>query len=500
MAPLTVFDPIRWWGRVAPERIALVDRHRALRVSYAELDLLADRWAALLDAEGVAAGARVAVLSANRCELVALLFACARRGVALVPLNWRLAEPELMAVLADADPMLVVSEPRFGHLAVGLPSACWILFDEATATRVAALEPTTPREVDAESTAMILYTSGSTGRPKGAMLSHRQLHFNAIATSIAWGLTAEDIGPITTPFFHTGGWNVFAAPLWLQGGRVVLFEQFEPSTFLGALHEEQCTIAFGVPTQFVMLTEVGDWGRPLPRLRWMISGGAPCPLALAARIRESGYRLREGFGMTEFGPNCFAISDAAALAKPGVVGWPVPFAQIRLVDEQDTVLGAGVVGELQLRGPQLFSGYLRDETRTAEVMTADGWLRTGDLAIRDEDGAYAIRGRRKQMFISGGENVYPGEVEAALADCVGVAEAVVIGVPHERWGEVGHAFVLPRTGAIIAEAVLLAELRVRLAAYKVPKRIEIVTELPRTGAGKVDRRLLESRVRQEAAR
>ena len=185
-----------------------------------------------------------------------------------------------------------------------------------------------------------------------------------------------------------------------------------------------------------------------------------------------------------------------ALAKPGSVGWPMPFVEMRLVDEAIHDVATGEVGELLLRGPQLFSGYLSDPERTHEAMTADGWLRTGDLASRDEDGAYSIRGRRKDMFVSGGENVFPGEVEAALADCEGVAEAVVVGVPHEKWGEVGHAFVQPRGGATVAAETLLATLRERLARYKVPRTLDLVAELPRMGSGKVDRPALRRRAEE----
>lgn len=502
-AAIAAFDPVRWWAALESTRLALVDRAGGRRYSYGDLDAEADRWAALLAARGVGAGDRVAVLSTNRPELATLLFACWRRGAALVPLNWRLAVPELAAVLADARPALVVAESRFDAVRAAWSGAPWLVLDDALLRELRAAADDAPGEVPAgeaavpslEDAAMILYTSGSTGSPKGAILSHRQLLFNAIATTTAWGLGPDDIGPITTPFFHTGGWNVFALPLWSRGGAVVLFEQFDAATFLDVLVEERCTIAFGVPTQLVMLMDAPGFGRPLPHLRWFISGGAPCPASVAARVRDAGYRLREGFGMTEFGPNCFAITDATALAKPGAVGHPVPFAEMRLVDGEGRDVSSGTVGELWLRGPQLFSGYLDDPVRTAEAMTPDGWLRTGDLAECDDDGVYRIRGRRKHMFISGGENVYPGEVEAALCECEGVAEAAVVGVPHERWGEVGHAFVLARAGAVLDAGSLTAALRARIAAYKVPKRIAIVDELPRTGASKVDRPALERLVR-----
>ncbi len=270
----------------------------------------------------------------------------------------------------------------------------------------------------------------------------------------------------------------------------MLFDAFAPDEYLRGLAEEGCTAALTVPTQLLMLTASAEWGRELPALRFFISGGAPCPASLAERVRASGYRFREGYGLTECGPNCFGISDEEAVRRPGSVGWPNPFLEMRLVDERGHDVPDGEAGELWLRGPQMFGGYLRNAERTREAVTESGWLRTGDLARRDAVGAYTICGRRKEMFISGGENVFPGEVEAALADCPGVAEVVVIGVPDEKWGEVGRAFVVARAEASVNEQVVLAHARARLAGYKVPKSVVFLDEIARLGSGKPDRRAL----------
>ncbi len=497
--PAAIAEPIAEWAVHEPERVALVDRGRGTRHSYAALDALAQQWTQVLVARGVRHGGRVAVLAANRVEVVALYLACGRVGAALVPLNWRLAAPEQARILADARASIVVGESRLAAVDEALTGVPWADLD-ALAVEARGVTPAAPRRVtlDPECPAMVLYTSGSTGRPKGAILPQRQVCANAIATGASWGLSASDTAPITTPFFHTGGWNVFATPLWQVGGTVVLVDGFDAATFLDMLAEEACTVAFAVPTQFVMLADRPSWGRSLPALRWLISGGAPCPAPLAARVRAAGYRMREGFGMTEFGPNCFGISDAQALAKPGSVGWPVPFAEMRLVDDAGCDVADGMTGELWLRGPQLFSGYLFDTARTTEAFAAGGWFRTGDLASRDADGAYTIRGRRKQMFISGGENVFPAEVEAAIGGLSGVSEAAVVGVPDETWGEVGYAFVVPRPGTPLDAESLRTALRAVLAGYKVPRAWTIVSELPRIGSGKVDRAALESRARAGA--
>ena len=495
-------DPFRFWARIAPRRIALVDRTRDRRYDYAALDAAADRWAALLRSAGVGRGDQVAAISGNRMELVVLLYACMRAGAALVPLNWRLAAPELAPILADARPALLLGEERYravaesaladaARTAPALARLHWIDIDSeapALLARAGDAPAVSPRTAD--DAALVLYTSGSTGRPKGVVLPHRQLLHNAEATSVGWELGAGDVGPLCTPLFHTGGWNVFATPLWHRGGKVVMFEQFDAAGYLDALAEEECTVAFGVPTQLVMMRDASSWGRELPRLRFMISGGAPCPSGLVAAVREAGYRFRQGYGLTECGPNCFATSDEAALEDAASVGWPVPFLEARLAATDERDAEPGEPGELLLRGPQMFAGYLGDAERTAEALAPGGWLRTGDLARRDARGAFTICGRRKEMYISGGENVFPGEVEAALADHPGVAEVVVIGVADPRWGEVGRAFVVCRSGCAPNEAEIVAFARARLAGYKVPRSVVFRSELPRLGSGKPDRRRL----------
>ena len=514
MTPLPAFprssDLVAWWGRVTPARVAIVDRSRAKRYTYAELAASADQWARTLARLGVRAGDCIATLTGNRVEVIALYFGAVRLGAVLVPLNWRLAAPELARVIDDAAPRIIVGEGRHrvlgeaavagsaagnetGRLRGASPERRWIDLDVDVASLHAAASDVAPgiATIDADSPAMLLYTSGSTGKPKGAILPHRQIYFNAVATTVGWQIGSNDVAIVANPFFHTGGWHVFSTPLWHRGGTVVLFEQFEPSAFLDAVAEERVTLAFGVPTQINMLTESSSWGRPQPSLRFLISGGAPCPRTLGDRVREAGISFREGYGLTECGPNCFAITDEEALRRPGAVGWPSPFLEMRLLaGDSGSEAEVGEPGELLLRGPQMFGGYFNDPIRTAEVIDAESWLHTGDLAIRDADGAYRICGRKKDMFISGGENVYPGEVEAALAECPGVGEAVVVGVPDVKWGEVGRAFVVRRAAVDLTADAIITHARKRLAGYKVPKSVVLVDDLPRLGSGKPDRRAL----------
>lgn len=493
-------DPIRRWRLLAPDRIALVDRDRATRQTYAELDGAIDRMAWVLrERRGVRRGDRVGVLAGNRVEQVAAFFACGRLGAALVPFNWRLTPAELAPVVANARVALLLGDARFRAtaeraLADVERAPDWIDIDHELPAMLDTAHGSNGAIADValgpEDPALILYTSGSTGRPKGAVLPHRQILWNAIATTTAWELGPDDVAPIGTPFFHTGGWNVFATPLWHRGGRVVLIDRFEPGAYLDALAEEGCTVALTVPTQLLMLAESGRWGRELPAMRTFFSGGAPLPTGLAARARAAGYRIREGYGLTECGPNCFAISGEEAMRRPGSVGWPIHFLDMRLVDADGRDVGDGNTGELLLRGPQMFAGYFDDSVHSAAAMAPGGWLRTGDLAERDADGAYRICGRRKEMFISGGENVFPGEVEAALAECEGVREVVVVGVADEKWGEVGRAFIVPRDGAVVTAERIIAFARGRLAGYKVPRSVVLVEAIPKLGSGKVDRATL----------
>jgi fatty-acyl-CoA synthase len=511
-------DAVRRWAALAPARAALVEHDAADgRWTYARLDGRADARRDALAAAGVGAGDRVALLAGTRAECVALFHGCLRRGAVLVPLNWRLAPGELARVLADARPALLVAEGRHAALAdraLAHPDAA-----PAQGVRRLALDAggaaDAPPAVDAaaahaDAATMLLYTSGSTGTPKGVVLPRRQLLFNAVATCAAWRLGADEVVPVATPLFHTGGWHVYLTPALHAGATAVLFDGWDADAFLEGIVAHGCTRVFGVPTQLTLLLESARWGAALPalceRLQHVISGGAPLPPTVRAALAAAGLRVREGYGLTECGPNCFAADDALAAAHPGAVGVPIPFLEMRLADEAGRPVPDGTPGELLLRGPQMFAGYFGRPDDTAAALTPDGFLRTGDLAVREraadrDAGVYRVCGRRKEMYISGGENVFPGEVEAVLAGCPGVLEAAVVGVPDARWGEVGCAFVVARDGATAdggARAAMAARVaahaRAALAGYKVPRRVEVLTApLPRLGSGKVDRRALAAR-------
>ncbi len=493
-------DPMAWWAERTPDRVALVETRSGRSYTWRDAEAEVARIAGVLHEAGVGPGDRVAVLMGNRTEQIWLLYASHRVGACLLPLNWRLTADELRPILVRSTPRVVFTEPRFRRFLVevmapgstpgpGTLNAIRVLDVDGGGLegsgRAGPMEPVLP---DPEDPAMILYTSGSTGHPKGAAIPHRQLATNAIATQRGWMLRRDHILSISTPLFHTAGWHAVATPGWYIGATVVLMEGFDQDVFLASLSRHRCTVAFAVPAQLYMLTQTSDWGRPLPHLDRIVTGGAPCPPDLAARVRDAGYPLQEAYGLTECGPNCFRQTPEESAEAVGWVGRPMPLLQVRLRSEGRTVEGAGT-GELQLRGPQVFTGYLDEPERTAETFE-NGWLKTGDVAERSAEGRYRICGRIREMFISGGENVYPAEVEAALADHPGISSVCVVAVPDEKWGEVGRAWVVPESGHDPSAADIRDFARERLAGYKVPKSVGFLDELPLLGSGKVDRAAL----------
>ncbi len=463
-------------ARFRPGAEAFFDVATGRRWDWAALHHDTLRWAGRLRSEGVQPGDRVALLAPNRAEHLLLMFACAEIGATFFPMNWRLADPELAWQVGHAAPKVVFVDPEFAGRVPGVA-----LQHDAGAD---AWEGPGSRLGDPW---VLMYTSGSTGRPKGALLTHQQLHWNAVNTQLACDLVDHDSTLTFTPLFHTGGLNSLTSPVLWRGGRVVLTRGFDAGEALRLLAAERVSLLMGVPTIFQMLADHPAFdATDLSSVRDALVGGAALPMPLLVRYRERRIPLRQGFGLTEVGPNCFSLPPADIERKSGSVGMPIPHVAARLVRPDGTACGVDEPGELWLGGPAVCGGYLDDAAATEKAM-GDGWFRTGDLLSRDADGFYYVRGRIKEMYISGGENVYPPEVEAAIFAVPGVAQVAVVGVPDARWGEVGFAWVEAQPGAALSPADVLEGLAGRLAKFKVPKVVRVVPELPKTASGKLDR-------------
>lgn len=456
--------------------------------AYAELNERATRLANLLAARGVGRGDRVSIVAQNHLAHLDLILATAKLGFVYAPLNTRLALPEQEAIGAYLRPSLVLhDEPnaeRGAAAARGAGAASLALEGYEAALAASPAAPLPDPGVGPEDTQMVLLTGGTTGLPKGAMLPYRQGFYNAVNTVFSWGLRPDDCVVQATPAFHAAV-NVFTLPLLHLGARVVLQPAFEAGEYLRLVEEHRATALFLVPTMFHMLAEHERFAvADLSSVRWAISGGAACPEPVRAAFARRGVRFKQGYGLSEAGVNCFTITLDQAEARPWSVGKPMLHARAVVRREDGSECAPGEVGELTLAGPHVFQGYFERDDETALVLR-DGWLWTGDLAVRDEEGFFGIVGRRKEMFVSGGENVFPSEVEAAIYDHPAVAECAVLGVPDERWGEVGLAAVRLHPGASLTEEELRGFLRGRLANYKVPKQIRLLDALPKSGAGKV---------------
>lgn len=453
------------WTKFGPERVALVVPGQ-VRWTYRDLHRRAQRRAAWLrDVHGVRAGDRVAWREGNRAEFFETLFACARLGAILVPINWRLAAPEIAYIIEHCAPRVVLDDKNLASL------------DDWA-------DPQVPcAEAQDDTPLLILYTSGTTGRPKGAVLTHGSITANSLNTQLACDLRADDSTVTFTPLFHTGAVNVLSLPLLHRGGKVVLLAKFDAKEILAAVEREKVSILFGVPTTFEMLRDDAAFATTdLSSVRFALCGGAPTPLGLIHDYARRGVVFRQGFGLTEVGPNCFSLPPEDAVRKAGTVGFPVMHCEARVVDAEGRDVPPGATGELWLRGPHVCAGYWNDPRATAAALHEGGWWATGDLFQVDADGYYRVVGRKKEMFISGGENVYPAEVEQAILLFPGVKECAVVGVPDAKWGEVGRAYVAP---AEVDPEALLAFLRQRIGRYKVPKTVVALDALPRNALGKI---------------
>ncbi|MDT8071059.1 MAG: long-chain fatty acid--CoA ligase [Terriglobia bacterium] len=484
--------------RITPNKVALVYVPTGERFTYSELNAHATACAAHFSQLGIQKRERVGILAQNCVEYIVAFFAAGKSGVILVPLNYRLTPHELEGIARDAGLKALLFEKQYAETANLLRQRCGIAklisLEDLLATQVgsAAEQPCAP-----EDPWCLLYTSGTTGKPKGVVIPHRQILANARNTAESWHLRDTDIAPIITPLCHAGGLAVFLTPLFLVGGTIVLHRGFDASEVWRTLEREKCTVLMAVPTIFKMMMEAPEFATTdISNVRWMISGGAPLPLYIAETYQRRGILFKLGYGLTEVGVNCFAISDEDALRKPGSIGKPIMFTEGKLINAEGGEVGPNEICELCLRGDHVCAGYWNNPEATAAALDSEGWWHTGDTARRDEQGFYYVTGRAKDMFISGGVNVYPAEIESELLQHPAVQDAAVIGVPDSKWGDQGVAFIVPRPAQnSLTASDLISFLEGRLARYKVPRDFVFTDALPRTPYGKVVKGELEEKYR-----
>jgi fatty-acyl-CoA synthase len=467
-------------ARNTPARVA-IDAADA-PVAYGELHDRSRRMASALAARGVDHGDRIATLTPNSADHVALLFACAHLGLALQPLNWRLLPAEIRYQLDDAEPALLVVDPTHAELAGdagGNPPR--VPFAELDGP---GLIPDV--EVRDDDPLLLAYTSGTTGKPKGAILTHANCFWTNLSFDRTSGIGEDDVVLQVLPQFHSGGWNVQPLLAWWKGATVVLEASFDPARALRLIESKHVTTMMGVPATYLFMAEQPEFATcDLTSLRLAVVGGAPMPESLLETWQGRGVGIVQGYGLTEAAPNVLCLPQEDAARKPGFAGKPYLHVDVALRDPDSGELPEGpATGELVVRGPNVFAGYWRDPEATAAAF-ADGWLLTGDLAERDEEGYYRIVGRLKELVISGGENVYPAEIEDVLHAHPAISEAAVVGVPDERWGEACVAFVALRAGKELDEPTVLDWCGARLARFKVPKAVLFVDALPRSAMDKV---------------
>ena len=498
---MTLIDPIATYARSNPRNQALVDLESGRRWTYAELHAAVDRLAAwLVDEFGAASGVRIATLAKNCAEMLILQHAGCRAGTIFVPLNWRLAQSEIEALAKDAGPEIVFHDAEFEPpttVSRKLP------ISEVTGLGTTGSCPTPDARRPFDDVATLLYTSGTSGRPKGVMLSEENIFWGCANFIYANDVSTRSVFLCDMPLFHTAGLFAAARVPIQAGASVLVSKGFDAPTTLARLMDPDLNVShyFSVPQMAAWLwNEPGFDAEQLRKLACWAIGGAPNPRAVSERFFRAGIRIADGFGMSEIGSG-FGMppSDLETLQKKaGSCGPAFMSLEARIVDDNGNDLPTGDIGELWLRGPSVSRGYWNQPEAT-EAAYCNGWFRTGDAGMLDEDRYLYIVDRKKDMFISGGENVYPAEVEAAISELPSVAECAVVGVSDDRWGEVGRAYIISVPDRGVDTDEVLKHCRQRLAKYKVPKTIVITDSLPRTASGKLQKHILRDRAEEELA-
>lgn len=507
----------RRWAEVAPDRLAVVDGER--RLTYAAFEARVARAAGWLHAQGVTRGDRVALLLGNRSATLELVLAAARIGALSVPLNTRLSPRELAFQFDDCRPSVLAAEATLRDRVEAACAAAthapprWIALgdepDDRFERETAAAAPSEPVAVSPDDAMMLLYTSGTTGEPKGALLPHRKTLHNALNAQLYFGIrSGEERVLVAAPLFHSLGLKILSLPILYAGATLVLHRRFDPEAFWTDVSAERITYSGGVPTQYRRLLDALESGLgPVAHreaLRFLFTAGAAVAPETVRAYGRHGIVLKQGFGQTETSILC-CLQEGDALERAGSVGRPVFHAELRLVEPASCAgppetwrdVPAGQIGEIVVRGPITMLGYWERPAATAETLRGE-WLRTGDLASRDADGFVTLTGRARDLYISGGENVYPAEVEQVLEEHPAIREVAVVGLPDPEWGEAGCAYVTLEQGAALDIEGLREWAGDRLARFKLPRSLVRTGPLPRTASGKVRKHALRPAIEPEA--
>ncbi len=504
-ASIRYYDWLSHHADRRPHKLAIHDLATGRKLTYAQLDARARKLARHLEALGLGKADRVAILAPNCPEFFEVQFAAAKTGLVMLPLNWRLAVPELQYIMGDAGPKVLIHDAGFRDQALALKAACGIphLIEIDTADPASAYEralagakgepAVLPLTHDDMIT--IMYTSGTTGHPKGAVITHGMNFWNCVNLGVPALIGPNTVQLVILPLFHTGGLNCYANPVLHAGGSILIMRAFDPAEALRHIGDRSLGIThfFGVPAPYQFMMQHPTFAETdLSRLQIAGVGGAPCALAILEGWAARGVPLVQGYGMTETSPSATMLDAADAARKVGSAGKALLHTEVRIVDEAGKDVARGEIGELWTRGPNITPGYWNKPEATKNSFV-DGWLKTGDAARADEEGFIYIVDRWKDMYISGGENVYPAEVENVIFQLPAVADAAVIGVPSERWGEVGKAVVVIKPGMRISAEEVIGHCVPRLAKFKVPQSVEFIDALPRNATGKVLKRDLRLR-------
>lgn len=499
---MTHFDWFKKWNVYNPNKVAFKEYESQRELTYGQVNSLANATSSyFFDELGLKTGDRVAVLAENNLEYMVLFSVAQKSGITIVPLNYRLTARELDFMLSDSDPTIVIWEEQFAEKIKQTPyfekvphklemAKLAMLHEQFNGEQQKSF--VLEKQFDENHPIFLIYTSGTTAFPKGAMYTHKMLFWNSLNTEIRLDVTSSDRAINCAPPFHTGSWNVLLATFVLHGAYTLLMRNFDADAVLDQMEKDEHTIFWGVPTMLKMMVASDKFKTVnLERIRYFVIGGEAMPIPLIQTWAEKGVPVRQGYGLTEVGPNVTSLDHTDAIRKQGSIGTPNFFYDVKLVDANDKEVGANEIGEFVIKSETVTPGYWKNEEATRDTIR-NGWFHTGDLMTRDDEGYYHVVDRIKNMYISGGENVYPAEVEHLILQLEEVKDVAIIGVPHPKWGETGKVFIVKKEGTELSEQQIIDYCIENLAKYKTPQFVEFLDQLPVNNAGKIDRKSLRA--------